>query len=603
MFFHPPWLKKHNNISNWMSLSQEIMDYAEYMSQQPEEKVLRVIEARWIEKIIKESIVDSLFWYGDHVKYQYEEKLIHKGIEMKLESESNVSMTIEEKNIFFKQMHKEIVELVNNSCKMVIYGSNSTGILLPDADIDLCCDIDSDLLMLLQESARKFTDKMCIDKSSKFLSEMTEFYADTDFTIDYSTYLTHFSFQDYIELLKRSEYPPFVIFHLIQQKLLKFDMVTLADIKIITKAKVPIIKFISKKSTLQVDLSFNQSSGSASTKFLIESLKIMPEAFPLIMVLKQFLKSRGLNEVYSGGLSSYGVAVLIIFFLSTYDDLYPYVIHTYTYRSKQMSGKRINSMYEQTKFARYLVDFFDFFGNRFDYKHMAMAVINGKPTFIPKKKVKDQVCMVEKDYQNYPERMVLIDPEDPTNNIFKGGFLIRNIISSFKYAYSTLISALHVVPPSFSSSVASNPKPTLEKSQRVVPDSSCSFLNRITVVDIDFSVKRSNTLKISMDSFNLTNESIKNFLENSERYYNTYELAKSWSSINANDPIDKGREIDTNFIHDSNFNEGKKKKSHKHKENRAFSENQRNHHHHQNSHKRIRNNKLPKQNKKRNPDF
>jgi len=61
-----------------------------------------------------------------------------------------------------------------------------------------------------------------------------------------------------------------------------------------------------------IDISFNMISGVKATEIIKDKIQEFPALVPLAFVLKQFLLQRGFNEVFTGGLSSYSVVVLII---------------------------------------------------------------------------------------------------------------------------------------------------------------------------------------------------------------------------------------------------------------------------------------------------
>ena len=84
---------------------------------------------------------------------------------------------------------------------------------------------------------------------------------------------------------------------------------------VIAKARVPIIKFVTRHGRFNVDISLNQTNGVAAGKIINQYLDLLPAARPLIMVVKAFLSQRSLNEVFTGGLGSYSVICMVISFL------------------------------------------------------------------------------------------------------------------------------------------------------------------------------------------------------------------------------------------------------------------------------------------------
>ena len=64
-----------------------------------------------------------------------------------------------------------------------------------------------------------------------------------------------------------------------------------------------------------IDISVNMRNGITAAALIRHQLQAWPVLRPLAYVVKQFLLQRGLNEVFTGGLSSYSTAALIISFL------------------------------------------------------------------------------------------------------------------------------------------------------------------------------------------------------------------------------------------------------------------------------------------------
>ena len=59
-----------------------------------------------------------------------------------------------------------------------------------------------------------------------------------------------------------------------------------------------------------------------------DQIEIFPCLEPLVLVLKQFLLQRDLNEVFTGGISSYCLILMTISFLQVRDLSYPNVFNT-----------------------------------------------------------------------------------------------------------------------------------------------------------------------------------------------------------------------------------------------------------------------------------
>lgn len=97
---------------------------------------------------------------------------------------------------------------------------------------------------------------------------------------------------------------------------------------------MPIIKLTDKRSDIRVDISFNVKNGVKSAELILVSrflfqkwmrksnfdsfqhyMKEFPALAKLVFVLKQFLLQRNMNEVFTGGISSYSLILMTVSFL------------------------------------------------------------------------------------------------------------------------------------------------------------------------------------------------------------------------------------------------------------------------------------------------
>ncbi|PNF28797.1 hypothetical protein B7P43_G05693 [Cryptotermes secundus] len=101
----------------------------------------------------------------------------------------------------------------------------------------------------------------------------------------------------------------------LEQSLLEHDIAEPSTLKVLDKATVPIVKLTDKKSDVKVDISFNMSNGVKSAELIKDFKQRFPVLSKLVLVLKQFLLQRDLNEVFTGGISSYSLILMTISFL------------------------------------------------------------------------------------------------------------------------------------------------------------------------------------------------------------------------------------------------------------------------------------------------
>jgi DNA polymerase sigma len=80
----------------------------------------------------------------------------------------------------------------------------------------------------------------------------------------------------------------------------------------IPSARVPLVKCRHAATGMEVDISFDHSSGGMSALAIRGFVKQFPEMVPLVLVLKYFLTQRGLNVTFEGGVGSFLLTCLVV---------------------------------------------------------------------------------------------------------------------------------------------------------------------------------------------------------------------------------------------------------------------------------------------------
>ncbi|KAL6615775.1 hypothetical protein ACP70R_038045 [Stipagrostis hirtigluma subsp. patula] len=176
-------------------------------------------------------------------------------------------------------------------------------------------------------------------------------------------------------------------------------------IQVIAKARVPIVKFVERKSGIAFDISFDVDGGPQAADFIKDAVKKLPALRPLCMILKVFLHQRELNEVYTGGIGSYALLTMLI-----------------THLQLVWGGKDILG-YRQSKehnLGILLVKFFDFYGRKLNHWDVGISC-NSARTFFLKS---------DKDFVNLdrPHLLSIQDPMAPDNDIGKNSFNYFNLL-------------------------------------------------------------------------------------------------------------------------------------------------------------------------------
>lgn len=100
----------------------------------------------------------------------------------------------------------------------------------------------------------------------------------------------------------------------------------------ITRARIPIAKYVDDVSTINVDLSINQPSAAETSTFIKATLAKHKILRPLILITKTVFRQMDLNETYKGGIGSYMNFVLCLYHLQceSKDLSIPPCPHTHT---------------------------------------------------------------------------------------------------------------------------------------------------------------------------------------------------------------------------------------------------------------------------------
>lgn len=136
------------------------------------------------------------------------------------------------------------------------------------------------------------------------------------------------------------------------------------EIEVITGAKVPLVKFIERKTGLKIDVSFENDTGVTA----IRTFKAWRDQYPgmpaLVTLIKHFLLMRGLNEPVNGGIGGFSVICLVVSMLQMMPEV----------QSRNLDTRH--------HLGQLLLQFFDLYGNKFNYQTVAISL--DPPRYIPK---------------------------------------------------------------------------------------------------------------------------------------------------------------------------------------------------------------------------
>ena len=248
---------------------------------------------------------------------------------------------------------QEAVNEINSDYKVNLYGSYSTGLCLPWSDIDV---------VLINEAG------------------------------------THFD-----EYLLRKLY-----MKLTQKKWIKQH-------KFIESAAMPIIKLVCKDSfEFHVDISVENEKhfGLKCVELVKSYLTHYPVLEPIVLALKTLLNNGNLNNPYTGGLSSYGLILLVVSFIQNEIDA-----KTMNYQSDNLLGETFYYVLKH-------------FGILFDFTRYMIVT---RPVDKPMSMNDGKEPYYQFGQNNHD--LIIVDPLNNQNNVAKSTFQYMNIKMAFMIAF------------------------------------------------------------------------------------------------------------------------------------------------------------------------
>ena len=280
------------------------------------------------------------------------------------EFESFVTMQIKSSSNIFQDLLKNVEKAVNECIpdyQVHLYGSHATNLCLPWSDLDVVL-IPKNLNMIYNKS----------ENNRSLLSKLYE--------------------------------------NLKNQKWVK-------DILYISNASIPIIKIysIGIYNNIPIDISIQEEThfGLKCVELVKQYMNQYESLKPLVLSIKNILKRANLNDPYKGGISSYGLILMIIYFL----------------KQQSFAGNDISKGENNCNLGHLFYDFLVYYSFDFEF---------GKNIIYVKNTPSDLEAL---KYQNISlgPKLIIIDPLNPSNNVAKSCFQNMGIKMAFIISLKSLL--------------------------------------------------------------------------------------------------------------------------------------------------------------------
>jgi non-canonical poly(A) RNA polymerase PAPD5/7 len=223
------------------------------------------------------------------------------------------------------------------------------------------------------------------------------------------------------------------------QKFLTMQKLADSDsIEVISHARIPLVKYVDKLTGLRVDVSFENLGGVSAVDTFLSWKKQYPAMPILVTIIKHFLLMRGLNEPVNGGIGGFSVICLVVSMLQL------------------MPPVQSRSLIPEHHLGEMLLEFFELYGRQFQYDTNAISLT--RPIGYIRKVSAAQIFTSR--YWDHPrlvlllltsfqsevatftyknrDRLSIIDPNNPSNDISGGSSNTNSIVARFADAYYAL---------------------------------------------------------------------------------------------------------------------------------------------------------------------
>jgi non-canonical poly(A) RNA polymerase PAPD5/7 len=186
----------------------------------------------------------------------------------------------------------------------------------------------------------------------------------------------------------------------------------------VQKARVSLVRGTDSQTKVEFDICVNEGDGIKGTKIINDFKQEFPELKYLVIFLKVLLSVSNLNKTYDGGISSFGLILLVISYLQQ--------------QKSKLAQKTDEGEEIKTLLSDHLLNFLKLYGEEFNYKELGISV--RKDGFYYKRE--------DKNFDNgmlARTHLSLENPVYPDLNVTKAAFNFHKIQILFKSCYEKII--------------------------------------------------------------------------------------------------------------------------------------------------------------------
>ena len=369
-------LKKEKDIlnQNILEIKKEYSELNQKMEIMIKEKEKEKLNKNPLNQTLKENkTYYSQYLNKKFTSFNYKHDYIIDSLSQDLtDFEMYVKQRIEKEKDIYDSLIKNVQISVDKSIQnyeVNLYGSHATNLCLPWSDLDV---------VLIKKNSKDNEDNTTLENNDNNLVLLSQFY-------------------EYIR-----------------------DEPWVKDSKLISKAAVPIIKLtsIEKYNNMSIDISIQDEKhfGLKCVDLVKQFISEFKSLKPLVLAIKNILKRAKLNDPYKGGLSSYGLILMIVFFL----------------KKQSLSGIDISPGENNTNLGKLFYGFIQFYSFFFESNKIIINTNDDNNNNIN--------IFNEYDFHNlgYSSNLIIIDPLNNFNNVAKSCVQFCNIKLIFIICLNTL---------------------------------------------------------------------------------------------------------------------------------------------------------------------